>query len=435
MFQAQYINMLLFIFSMISINYVYAATLQPMSDEQMSATTGQALMTLSYLAPNDAGNSNPVSSNLGFYKLGMEAEIDINANIKKLQLGCGGVNGAGACDIDIDYLGLSGVSDTNTGRANSSAKISNPFIEFAIKNPNSAATREVSGFRLSADSIQGLLTFGLENTAVKSGINSFSGYMVTQATTGVVNTAAVNSGLTQTALNQAITGGVKSSEGLVGGGFTSTAYDLTLSAASGSLALPSQVISGKRITEANLTGSAIVSGIQLGGTVNAQANTVILGFIPLTVNISGDLSGAINNLGVNVEVNEDLGYFHKVNLNGTAASLSVQKQNLIWPNAKSIAQTGWWLELSNPIDIGDVSPADKVIITSDVVKQTLTQVSTYLAANPINCGFLATTCLAGTINTGTVDLTNSSRVSMALADLVLKNQTFAPNCYGGLKFC
>lgn len=138
--------MVLFIFSMISINHVYAATLQPMSDEQMSATTGQALMTLSYLAPNDAGNSNPVSSNLGFYKLGMEAEIDINANIKKLQLGCGGVNGAGACDIDIDYLGLSGVSDTNTGRANSSAKISNPFIEFAIKNPNSAATR---GFWIS----------------------------------------------------------------------------------------------------------------------------------------------------------------------------------------------------------------------------------------------------------------------------------------------
>lgn len=431
MFQAQYINMVLFIFSMISINHAYAATLQPMSDEQMSATTGQALMTLSYLAPNDAGNSNPVSSNLGFYKLGMEAEIDINANIKKLQLGCGGVNGAGACDIDIDYLGLSGVSDTNTGRANSSAKISNPFIEFAIKNPNSAATREVSGFRLSADSIQGLLTFGLENTAAKSGINSFSGYMVTQATTGVVNTAAVNSGLTQTALNQAITGRVKSSTGLIGGSFTSSAYDLKLSAASGNLALPSQEITGKRITEANLTGTAVVSGIGLSGTVNADAK--IYDVIPLS--ISGNLSGTINNLGVDVTVTENLGYFHKVNLNGTAASLSVQKQNLIWPNAKSIAQTGWWLELSNPIDIGDVTPSNNVIITSDVVKQTLTQVSSYLTANPVQCGFLASSCLLGNINTGTVDLTNSSRVSMALADLVLKNQTFAPNCYGGLKFC
>ena len=432
MFQAQYINMVLFIFSMISINHVYAATLQPMSDEQMSATTGQALMTLSYLAPNETGNSNPASSNLGFYKLGMEAEIDINANIKKLQLGCGGVNGAGACDIDIDYLSLSGVSDTNTGRASSSAKISNPFIEFAIKNPNSAATREVSGFRLSADSIQGLLTFGLENVDAKSGINSFSGYMVTQATTGVVNTAAVNSGLTQPELdNKAITGRVKSITGLIGGSFTSSAYDLKLSAASGSLALPSQEITGKRITEANLTGTSVVSGIGLSGTVNADAK--IYDTIPLS--ISGNLSGTINNLGVDVTVTENLGYFHKVDLNGTAASLSVQKQNLIWPNAKSTAQTGWWLEFSNPIDIGDVTPSSEVIITSDVVKQTLTQVSSFLTDNPVECGLLATSCLLGNINTGTVDLANLSRVSMPLANLVLKNQSFAPNCYGGLKFC
>ena len=276
-----------------------------------------------------------------------------------------------------------------------------------------------------------MLTFGLENGDAKSGINSFSGYMVTKDTTGTVNTGAVNSGLTQSSLNQAITGKIRSSDGLVTGNFTSSDYNLTLSSASGSLSLPSQVITGKRITTANLTGTAVVSGIQLGGTVNADAK--VYGFIP--VSISGTLNGTVNNLGVDVAVNEDLGYFHKVNLNGTAASLSMQKQNLIWTNAKSTAQTGWWLELSNPIDIGDVSPAKTVTITSDVVKQTLTQVSSYLTSNPINCGLLATTCLAGTINTGTVDLSNSSSVSMGLTNLVLTNQNFAPNCYGNLKFC
>lgn len=30
----------------------------------------------------------------------MEAEVSLNANIKTMQLGCGGVNGDGACDID-----------------------------------------------------------------------------------------------------------------------------------------------------------------------------------------------------------------------------------------------------------------------------------------------------------------------------------------------
>ncbi|WP_228258869.1 hypothetical protein [Acinetobacter ihumii] len=420
----------IFCISLVSSLSTTHAQIVALDDKELRNTQGQGLMTLSYISPNDPQNKN-VGSNIGFYKLGMEAQVDLNANIRKLQLGCGGVNGAGSCDIDIDYLSLSGISDTSTGRASSSATITNPFIEFAIKNPNSASTREVSGFRLSAESIQGLLTFGLENGDAKSGINSFSGYMVTKDTTGTVNTGAVNSGLTQSSLNQAITGKIRSSDGLVTGNFTSSDYNLTLSSASGSLSLPSQVITGKRITTANLTGTAVVSGIQLGGTVNADAK--VYGFIP--VSISGTLNGTVNNLGVDVAVNEDLGYFHKVNLNGTAASLSMQKQNLIWTNAKSTAQTGWWLELSNPIDIGDVSPAKTVTITSDVVKQTLTQVSSYLTSNPINCGLLATTCLAGTINTGTVDLSNSSSVSMGLTNLVLTNQNFAPNCYGNLKFC
>ncbi len=35
--------------------------------------------------------------------------MELNANIKKLQLGCGGANGLGACDIDIDHISLSGL--------------------------------------------------------------------------------------------------------------------------------------------------------------------------------------------------------------------------------------------------------------------------------------------------------------------------------------
>jgi len=405
------------------------ANITSLSDGELRKVEGQGLMTLSYISPTDSQNQN-TGSNIGFYKLGMEAQVDLNANIKKLQLGCGGVNGAGACDIDIDYLSLSGVADTSTGRASSSATITNPFIQFAIKNPNSASTREVSGFRLSAESIQGLLTFGLENGDAKSGINSFSGYMVTKDTTGTVSTGAVNSGLTQSALGKVITGMAKSSTGLITTNFRSTDYNLILSAASGSLVLPSQVITGKRITSANLTGTATVSGIGLGGTIKADTD--------LGIGVSGNLSGTINNLGVNVSVNEDLGYFHKVNLNGTAASLSMQKQNLIWPDAKSTAQTGWWLELSNPIDIGDVSPLKTVDITKDVVSATLDQVSAYLGqkSHAVNCGILALSCVvAGKIDTGTVDLSNSASVPMGLTNLVLTNQTFAPNCYGNLKFC
>ncbi|HAV5500401.1 hypothetical protein R4482_16435 [Acinetobacter baumannii] len=411
------------------------STLVPMSDAELSATRGQALMSMSYIAPNDSANLEKLrdsSSNVGFFKLSLDADVELNTNIRKLQLGCGGANGAGACDIDIDNLSLSGLSNTNDGRASSSAKITNPFIEFAIKNPNSTALREVTGLRVSAEAIEGLLTFGTENSQAKNGINSFSGYMVTQATGGSVSTAArpTGSGLTQANLGTQITGRAKGTLiglDVINTNFRSTSYDLGLSSASGSLFLPSQVISGKRINAANLTGTANVSGINLSGSIKADTDLII--------SIAGNLSGTINNLGVNVAVNEDLGYFHKVNLNGTAASLSLQAQNLQWPGAKSVSQGGWWLELSNPIDIGDVTPQSQVVITDDVVKATLGKVSQYLTNNPVNCGTLALDCVLGNIDVSTVDLTGQY-VPMNLSNLVLKNQTFASNCHGAdVKFC
>ncbi len=77
-------------------------------------------------------------------------------------------------------------------------------------------------------------------------------------------------------------------------------------------------------------------------------------------------------------------------------------------------------------------------ITKDVVSATLDQVSAYLGqkSHAVNCGILALSCVvAGKIDTGTVDLSNSASVPMGLTNLVLTNQTFAPNCYGNLKFC
>lgn len=192
----------LFSFSVVAISAVYAqsTTLKSMSDEQLSETTGQALMSLTYVAPTDSANMEAKRSggdkSIGFYKLGLEAELELNANIKKLQLGCGGVNGAGNCDIDIDNLGLSGLGNSATSntdstsdraaRVGSSAVLTNPFIQFAIKNPGSASTRQVVGINLSSEKAVGLLTFGTENSGTKNGINSLSGYMKVAATRGLL---------------------------------------------------------------------------------------------------------------------------------------------------------------------------------------------------------------------------------------------------------
>ncbi len=410
------------------------STLVPMSDAELSATRGQALMSMSYIAPTDAASNSSTNGNMGFYRLALDAQLELNANIKKLQLGCGGVNGAGACDIDIDYLSLSGgtVDSTSAERAASSAVITNPFLEFAVKNPNSASTREIQGFRLSAKSLSGLLTFGLQNGDAASGINSLSGYLVTKPTGGTVTTNPYY-GITQDETNTAITGRAT----VIGQGatvpFTSTGYNLNLGVGTGTLSMGQQIITGKRINTANLNATATVGGLAISGTLNATAS--VLG-IPIP--ISGNVTGSVDNLDVNVAIKQSLGYFHAAQLNGSAGYLSVQGTNILWPEAASIAQTGWWLELTNPIDIGQITPTGSVDIALSTIVDALGQVSAYLNSpgHAVDCGALATNCLiAGNLPVGTVDLTGKTPASMALTNVVLQKQNFSANCYGSLKFC
>jgi len=130
------------------LNSVHAADgLNLLDDQELSKVNGQALLSMTVTNPENT-NAQMKAENIGFYKLGMDAVMDLNINVKSLKLGCGGVNGAGGCDIDIDNLSLSGQSNTADGRASSSAQLTNPFIEFAVKNPNSAAAREIVGFQL-----------------------------------------------------------------------------------------------------------------------------------------------------------------------------------------------------------------------------------------------------------------------------------------------
>ena len=121
------------LYSLLMVQPVWA--MSTLSDEELSDTQGQALFNLSYLSPGDTSNYE-TTNNIGFYRLGVEAEIAANLNIKKLQLGCGGINGAGKCDIDIDNLSLSGnptltgiALTDSTNRVQSDAVLTNPFFE------------------------------------------------------------------------------------------------------------------------------------------------------------------------------------------------------------------------------------------------------------------------------------------------------------------
>ncbi|WP_160232360.1 hypothetical protein [Acinetobacter indicus] len=159
--------------------------LSVLEDAELSDVTGQALFSV--VKETDA------SQGLDFFKLGIDAELSLNANIKSLQLGCGGVNGAGKCDVDISQLSFGCVTNaagtcitlptTVDGQPNGAVfdnsisnqaalkdfVLTNPFFQFAIQGSQQASTRQVVGVRVGAENAKGPMSIGT--------LNSFSGYL------------------------------------------------------------------------------------------------------------------------------------------------------------------------------------------------------------------------------------------------------------------
>ncbi|OTG69328.1 hypothetical protein B9T25_01720 [Acinetobacter sp. ANC 4470] len=405
-----------------------------LDDQELSKVDGQALLNLEYLQGSnqtDALGVNYNQTNIGFYKLGLNAEMELNANIKRLQLGCGGSNGAGKCDLDIDNLSLSGLpADPNytaDQRTATSAKITNPFIQFAIKNPTSAASREVLGFRLSAEKISGLMTLGTENSATPNGLNSFSGYMKTKAASGIAQTAERT--MTYADTNLEIKGKVK---GTILGipttlDYTSNNYSLKLSSTAAPFTIGSTIVSGSRMTDVKLKGTGTVGQIDFAGDLTAK---VLGGLLPLEKKVTGNITG----LKTDITVNQSLGLIHALYLNNPA-SLSLQSQSILWSGAAVGANKGWWLAMEDEVELGSLSPTTQVAITNEVLKQTIAGINKDLTDNPRDCGRILGSCVfGGDLAVGNVPM-NSTTLDFPLTNLTLQGQNFRPNCYGGVKFC
>lgn len=69
--------------------------------------------------------------------------------------------------------------------------------------------------------------------------------------------------------------------------------------------------------------------------------------------------------------------------------------------------------------------------------QFVTKAGDYLQRNPATTNDLAGIISGSGLdaNIGNVDLSNVSPWQMNLSNLQLNGQNFAPNCYGGIKFC
>ena len=421
------------------LQYSQANQLVELTEHELSQVQGQALLTLS-----SSNGTSPVDNNpLRFFKLGAEAVIEINANIKKLQLGCGGANGVGGCDIDIDNIALSGLPRNPDGsiktdytaqdRAGSSAKITNPFIQFAIKNPDNLSTREMVGFRLSAEAIEGLMTLGTENSSTLNGINSLSGSIRTKQASGVAFTQQRNmtyqdvESANPNVQGDGIIRGAVVSNGGTRINYESNDFNFLLQSTRAPFTIDSTPISGTRITANTvvLNGNGTVDPINFTGTLVADT---ALG------NLNRNVTGRITELKTDITITQKLGLIHALYLQNPA-SLSLQKERVLYPGASQAAERGWWLAIEDELDLGDLSPTAQVGISNQVLLQTIAPLSQYLSDNPTPCGNLIFGCAFNSnLNVGDVRLNNTT-LDFPLVDLVLQGQNFRPNCYGNLKFC
>ena len=139
-----------------------SAQMQRMSEEELSNTRGQGLVTM----------TNTSLGGYDFSKVALDADITLSANLRNMRLGEYSYslrNGTGA-DIDVPLLQFGRSDGTEAQRL---VHISNPYFEFVYRNAADGASREVIGMRFGFDAISG--DVGLK-------INTLSGSMLVSGT-------------------------------------------------------------------------------------------------------------------------------------------------------------------------------------------------------------------------------------------------------------
>ncbi|AXI04034.1 hypothetical protein [Aquirhabdus parva] len=403
---------------LLSLQQTSHADLTRLDDQHLADVTGQAPIYTSYIDPSASGNA----SGLGFYTLGINGTVSLNANIEHLQLGCGGVNGPG-CDIDLSHVRLSGTSPGPSGTyADSDATLGNPFLQLAIKNPTSLANRQVVGIALGAQSAQALLSIGENPTpnvpgtvggtpGGETGINALSGsfqaliqdlrnplaitVLGIPVATGnaYVKVTATQPNLPSTLMTQESSGNVET------GGYY-------------------QYVSGSRLTgvdlgpitlvvpklnvlvpflNINLSASATYTPINLIDLHNLNVSSNKNSGLLLSLNNQAILWPQVGTLGVSTfpTTNQSL------DANGNVATRGYNSNGDAITTNQLMAQRGWWLSAPQA-NIGD--PANGFITTSQANVDILTAVGGLVLGNiPV-----------ASVNT---------------------RQIPVQNCYGSLKFC
>ena len=167
----------------------------------MRTVFGQGLILNDKISGSELTGHNDYSEPFTFYRMGLNGELEMNMNISKLQLGCGGVNdhlsGFAGCDIDIDYASLMGRDGTEPGEPGSPFKLTRPYIEVAVRNDGTRTLREIAGIKIGGESADGAMVAGrryTQNGAINQENTAFASTCDTGASTGA-GVAGCHSGI------------------------------------------------------------------------------------------------------------------------------------------------------------------------------------------------------------------------------------------------
>jgi len=367
------------------------AEMTSLADSELSDVSGQAL----FMATKQT-NTNGLGTTHTFYRMGFDAQLELNTNIAELKLG----ETSTGTDVWMKNLALGCVAnsagtcvDSTSGMGTQLKNFTmlRPYIQLAFKNDGNRTSREVVGFRMGAENVSGPMSIGQ--------LLSFSGYM--NATGNITmqgqNDVAVTCGpsrvggcpgSSQTANVSWLFGYTPTSDGKNIYGypepdralglndeyvcslglcipFSRTAVNYS-SAFRNNLPISAQ---GRRVTQ------ALISGLQMATLVDEVTNTLSLSqpsgiswlsglLIPL---VRDDMRNVMKNslassLGIPVgnldtyQMPYNLANVHSMNVNSPLFGISFQKENVRYPGYAADMQKGWSMYLPDAFTLNISQP-------------------------------------------------------------------------------
>lgn len=472
-----------FIFLLSGMAHSYSAgNMEELDESGLRDVSGQGLFVADMIrgdGTDGQGNTiisgaNEYSTPFNFYRIGMDGEMQMNLNMSKLQLGCGGINdllsGHAGCDIDIDYVSMMGLEDNSfkPGVPGSPVILDRPYMEFAIKNDDNPTLREVVGVKIGAASVDGFMATGRryyqgevneENlqyaancypgdstgtgvVGCHSGLNTVSGFLGTDLSLTMRVKADVCVGVAWIDGNCYLNTPLQIPEVLgicAGFRFDGNCYALTASGIS--MGLDAWGCTGRTITDVDLCGSNQADSIfvDLAGTRMQTLGLTAAQLLLTSAQDGVDLVAIMEAIGLNevyAALNTDARSVHGLAFDNTSDFfLSFQREPIAYPHYSKQSPT------QDFIDAGTYGTALDACATADMATA---RCSSGFAV-PANTGWWMNAPSARLVdvyndNAGLGMLEVGEVLSLLAAPgYLIEHPEFqldrAQNCYGSSTFC